>query len=129
MPRCRDKKASIQYFLPVTIIKDLKRPVSRLASHFICNTSYIFLLAVEFSDHLLVTNNAQKLYQTLQATNVNFEKTVRVTSFQKPKCNPFQMFSIFFSFEFIHPSSLLCFLCCFFLLMFRAVGGNSPVWN
>jgi len=96
VPRCGDKKASIQYFLPVAIIKDLKGPVSRLASHFICNTSHIFLLAVEFSDYLLITNNAQKLYQTLQATKVNFEKTVRATSFQKPQCNPFQIFSIFF---------------------------------
>lgn len=115
VPRCGDKKASIQYFLPVAIVKDLKGPVSGLASHFICNTSYIFLLALEFS---------------LQATKVNYEKTVTVTSFQKPQCNPFQIFSIFFSFKFIHPGSLLCFLCClYFLLMCRAVGGNSPVWN
>ena len=48
VPYCGDKKASIQYFLPLSIMKDLKGPVSRLASHFICNTSYIFLLAVEF---------------------------------------------------------------------------------
>ena len=70
---------------------------------------------------------SQALYQTIQTTKLNsLWKPVRLTSFQKPQCNPF------FS-KFVHPYHLLYLLChLYLLLMFWAVisvfqsFGDSP---
>ena len=64
---------------------------------------------------------SQALYQMFQTTKINFEKTVRLTSFQKPWLQ-----SVLISFRFVHLYLLLIFWA---VLCFTQFGGRTTVSN
>ena len=71
------------------------------------------LLNVAWQNDIIRNCVSWALYQTLQTTKMNLEKTVGLTSFQKPQL---QSVSIFWKFK--HPC-LLFYLLCYLYLLFK----------